>query len=94
MSFPPVRTENLREAVQGLWKSLQEVEDYFTGNGSISERGKNLFWVTMYLKNEPTGVVQRTMRNFIRSYVKECGWTAQSVSFGEGAMHLKVCPRK
>jgi hypothetical protein len=92
--FPPVRTENLREALKGLWESLQRVENYFTGNGSVSEVGKNKYRVDMHLHALPPKPVRAPMRSYVKAYAKECGWTASSVMFADKVMILHLKPRK
>jgi hypothetical protein len=92
--FPPGRTEDLREALKGLFESLQRGGDFFTGSGSVEQPEKNKFVVKMVMHTDPGPKVRDAMCDYIRPYVKECGWTVRGVTFEGRTLRLKLRPRK
>lgn len=92
--FPPGRTEDLREALKGLFESLQRGGDHFTGNGGVEEPKKDRFVVRMVMHTVPSPKVKTTMVAYIRSYIRECGWSVRGVTFENRMMQIKLRPRK
>jgi hypothetical protein len=91
--FPPVRTD-LRDALKGLFESLQGCGDYFDGNGVIEEPEPNKFLIKMNMVAAPNEKTRRALVEYTRAYLKECGWTMRSSALEHGSLVMKVLPRR
>lgn len=78
---------------------VQRAGPVFTGRGAIHLEDKG-YSVRLELspsafnQNEVGRLVQKTLGDFVRSYMKEHGWVVKSASFKKTHFELSAAPRR
>jgi len=80
-----------------LFQGVQRAGPVFTGKGSVVLEDKG-YRVVLQLapgafnENAVGFKMKRALNEYIRSYLKECGWRAKDVSFRHGRLELAASP--
>jgi hypothetical protein len=85
--------------LNNLFSSVQRAGPVFTGNATLVPEGEG-FHITLQLshgafnRNEVGARTQKALNNYIREYLKGCGWRVKGASFKKNYLELFTAPSR
>lgn len=77
-----------------MWRSLCHACAHFNGDGAIEETDKDAYTVLFTMSPEPTPKIAAALKQYVKLYLHECGWTVVGVTFTTKRMRIKLRYRK